>query len=302
MDSKTRTPLIIAFTVVLVFIVSLTVAGAYLLLSGIQTVEEVVTENMRKSDLISDMRVAARFRALTLSQMLLMDDPFEREEEYNHFNVFGTEYIVARNALNQIVKNEEEKFLLEEANTLAIKIGKIQIKIVDYIQEEQFSKAIALQVKASIPSQRETDYLFDRIQSLQRDRTANAVSASVDGFRGSLYALLSMAMFIFIAIVIIARFVVRRTISTEQAVQLRQQELEQMVNKRTSELVLAKEQAERASQTKTDFLSRMSHELRTPLNAILGFSQILQFDRDKTLTREQLNNAAEIQTAGTHLL
>ncbi|MEW5771329.1 MAG: ATP-binding protein [Pseudomonadota bacterium] len=61
----------------------------------------------------------------------------------------------------------------------------------------------------------------------------------------------------------------------------------------------ARDEAERASRTKSEFLSRMSHELRTPLNAILGFGQLLALEsRDK----DQAENVAEILRAGEHLL
>lgn len=75
--------------------------------------------------------------------------------------------------------------------------------------------------------------------------------------------------------------------------------LEQRIAERTSELALAKEQAEQASHAKSEFLSRMSHELRTPMNAILGFSQILEAE---SLNSEQKDFVHEIYHAGNHLL
>jgi PAS domain S-box-containing protein len=73
--------------------------------------------------------------------------------------------------------------------------------------------------------------------------------------------------------------------------------------KRAQELMLhAKEEAERASRFKDQFLSTMSHELRTPLNAVLGFSDLLAEERYGPLNDRQRRYVDHIHTGGKHLL
>lgn len=68
-------------------------------------------------------------------------------------------------------------------------------------------------------------------------------------------------------------------------------------------LSIAKQEAERANQAKSDFLANMSHELRTPLNAILGFSDVIKMYSTDNLDPEKVREYAEdIHTSGKHLL
>ena len=65
------------------------------------------------------------------------------------------------------------------------------------------------------------------------------------------------------------------------------------------DLIFAKEQAEKSSQAKGEFLSNMSHEMRTPLNAVIGMTDIARKTNDYKKKDYCLNKIAD---ASAHLL
>ncbi|HEX7696198.1 MAG TPA: response regulator, partial [Candidatus Acidoferrum sp.] len=80
------------------------------------------------------------------------------------------------------------------------------------------------------------------------------------------------------------------------------QEANRRLEATNQELLRAKEEAERGSRFKDQFLSTMSHELRTPLNAVLGFSDLLADESYGSLDDRQRSYVEHIHTGGKHLL
>ena len=69
------------------------------------------------------------------------------------------------------------------------------------------------------------------------------------------------------------------------------------------DLLMAKEEAEYANNTKDRFLANMSHELRTPLNAIIGFAEMMQAEAFGPLGNDKYREYTnDIVGSGRHFL
>ena len=73
-------------------------------------------------------------------------------------------------------------------------------------------------------------------------------------------------------------------------------------NKMLMEVLKARDEAERSTQLKSEFLAQMSHEIRTPLNVILGYISLLEIELKNNLKDDLLDIFDSIKEASQRLM
>jgi signal transduction histidine kinase/CheY-like chemotaxis protein len=86
---------------------------------------------------------------------------------------------------------------------------------------------------------------------------------------------------------------IRSLASSRRQVREHQEQLEEKIRERTSELQLSRDRAETATKAKSEYLANMSHELRAPLSGIQGMLEIALDSELTTAQKEELETARD---------
>ncbi len=271
---------------------------------------DVITkEHTIKSSLMMTMRHGIYERQVSLRNIMLMDDPFERDDGKSVFNSYALNIVAARDAFAKMPLNEEEKALLSEINESMVQAYNAQMSLIDTSIYDNTKKITDKDLLRAFKTQ---ESFMDKVKAmiaLQTSATKKAVmdaEQSYDQAKSSVY-LLGGGSIIFGLLVAI--FIIRLTESQARDVNAAMLEiehtnekLEENVLKRTRQLAQARDDALASNKSKDAFLATMSHELRTPLNIILGYSELLTEIAKEDGSKKIVPDLSKIRSAAQHQL
>lgn len=279
----------LGFTAVLILVLVYATTSLYQIRQSTNHLTEIVEINNAKITHLYHMRDVIRQRQIILNFMLSTKDAFLREEKSLEFFSIAGEFREAREKLQALSINDQEKVLLNNLIRL-IRIGqpinqKAVSSMVNGIDSNMVTQ-ISLQAQKAQSGIIDT---MDKLITLQKEYEAQYVAEGKRGYESIFFWSILSAFFLIALAAIISSIV-------SGYVEQKNKELIQ----KNLELEKVSELALESTRTKSAFLATMSHEIRTPLTAIIGFAEMNLHDVIPKDNRKKYSES--ILRNGKHLL
>ena len=168
---------------------------------------------------------------------------------------------------------------------------------VEYLQKLQaIDDSLSKEENRRIVQQLTIQHEFEKDERDMREAIKTQLELQVQAFRHQ-QTVIAIILFALVLTAILLVFLIRSNRLKKQVnneLNKYKDHLEEMVEIKTHELIVAKEKAEESDKLKTAFLANMSHEIRTPLNGIAGLVQFLGYDDLTNAERQEYINITNI--------
>lgn len=228
---KTKKALYIAFTVLLSMMLLLILISLAAMRTINDRLETIATNNLVKVELTSNMLHAARERSILLHRMVLLNDPFERDELGLQLDVFGAEFGNNRIAMKAMSLSEEEQEILDEQGRLTAIAIPLQRQVIDLVAEDRMQEATQALMGDAMPAQ---DSVLDQLKKLillQKEYSGQASLAASNTYAKSQLAMILLGIAALLVGLMIANVFIRRISEAEST--LRQEKEKALVTFRS---------------------------------------------------------------------
>jgi len=198
------------FAALLVLMLMLTVFGVLYMDAAERRVERIANVHMDRLDLATRMHHAARERTVNLQKMVLLTDPFERDEQWLQFNSRAGEFAAARGRLLEMDLSAAERELLDRQGQLTGVAVPLQERVADLVSQGRVREAQTLLAEKAIPAQDAVLGQLTRLYTLEKRLTDEAVMAARGAYHQARGLLIVFSLTIIALGLVIAVSVLRR--------------------------------------------------------------------------------------------
>ncbi len=164
---------------------------------------------------VYEMRSLARERYARLTQMALLDDPFERDEEFLRYRDLGAQFIRARDRMLGLGLNDWEEVAWEAVRGVIHDDDALHDRALALMQDDRRAEAQAFMVSAIRPVEARLLAELNRLLELKREAGAQALVDTETEYRRTLWTMVGMTLIALVAGYVVARRVMQRSRKTE---------------------------------------------------------------------------------------
>ena len=154
----------------------------------------VVDINNVKTRIASRMRDTLRDRAVLMHNIVVTDDPWEKDAQFQAFLEFGERYAKDRSQLTPMLESGEERLLMGKINEVTFRNQPVMFQVVDLALSGHNLEALQLLQDEAIPLQNLLVEALDNMTHLQREANEAALSHTYNAYLATRKLMLLLAI------------------------------------------------------------------------------------------------------------
>lgn len=216
MNNTSNYLLLLGFGIILMLLLAASVIGLNNMSAINDRMELMVKERIVKTDLLQSMRSYARERSMSLLRVVIMDDPFDIDEQVVNFSAQAGNWIRTKDLLISHSMDATTQDMLDELLKAGGAVAVQQRKVIAFIENGQRDEASELLIDEVIPRQNWVIKQYEKILAYQQLLSQEEVAQSERAYQEAVISLLFITAVLMVLGIGVAYYVVHQNNRSEK--------------------------------------------------------------------------------------
>lgn len=214
--NKSSLLLIVSFSVILIVTFTALAYISFQIKATQSQINEIVTNNNKKTGFLVEMQQSAREKSLALYSMINVKNSVEYNKFFAKYQNYEKVFTNARESLLAMPLSEREITLIKKQGKLSRLALPLQNIIIKFIDKERFKEAVNILINKSIPAQNAVLSQLSKIIDFENDKNEEIVEQLQKRLDSNIIIIIVMSAVIFILTVLTSLYVISRIARTEK--------------------------------------------------------------------------------------